>query len=50
MKRRKFVTSSAAAASAFMIVPRHVLGGRGFKANYSEVRGLTGSRQNEMKG
>jgi len=32
MKRRKFVTSSAAAASAFMIVPRHVLGGQGYKA------------------
>jgi predicted dehydrogenase len=32
MKRRKFVSMSTAAASSFLFVPRHVLGGRGFVA------------------
>src|SRR5262245_32032682 len=30
--RRDFIKQSAVAAAAFMIVPRHVLGGKGFRA------------------
>ena len=30
--RRDFIKTSAIAAAAFMIVPRHVLGGKGFIA------------------
>jgi hypothetical protein len=30
--RRGFIKSAATAAAAFMIVPRHVLGGNGFTA------------------
>ena len=30
--RRSFVKNSAIAAASFMIVPRHVLGGKDFKA------------------
>ncbi len=32
MKRRKFVTQVAAGTAAFTVVPRHVLGGKGFVA------------------
>lgn len=32
MNRRKFITNSTAAAAAFTIIPRHVLGGNGFIA------------------
>ena len=32
MKRRDFITTGVSAAAAFTIVPRHVLGGKGFKA------------------
>ena len=32
MNRRKFLGLSSAAVSSFMIVPRHVLGGKGYKA------------------
>ena len=32
MNRRKFIASSSMAAAAFTIVPRHVIGGSGFKA------------------
>ncbi len=32
MKRRKFIQGSAAAVSAFVFLPRHVLGGSGFIA------------------
>jgi len=31
ISRRKFIGSTAAAATAFTIVPRHVLGGAGYK-------------------
>ena len=30
--RRKFITLSAASAASFTIIPRHVLGGKGFTA------------------
>ena len=30
--RKEFISSSAAAAAGFFVVPRHVLGGRGYKA------------------
>src|SRR3569833_4339407 len=30
--RRDFIKQSAVAAAAFMIVPRHVLGGKGYRA------------------
>jgi hypothetical protein len=32
MNRRKFIGKSTAAAAAFTIIPRHVLGGNGFVA------------------
>ncbi len=32
MKRREFIHGSAAAVSSFLIIPRHVLGGRGYVA------------------
>src|SRR5438270_12841434 len=35
--RREFLKASAMAASAFTIVPRHVLGGRGFVAPSDKV-------------
>ena len=41
--RRKFMTTAAAAAS-FMIIPRHVLGGKGFTAPSDKVNvGLVGA-------
>lgn len=43
MNRRKFMTSAATAAS-FMIIPRHVLGGKGFTAPSDKVNvGLIGA-------
>jgi predicted dehydrogenase len=43
INRRKFITSAAAAAS-FMIIPRHVLGGKGFTAPSDKVNvGLVGA-------
>ena len=41
--RRKFMTTAATAAS-FMIIPRHVLGGKGFIAPSDKVNvGLVGA-------
>src|SRR5690606_28017179 len=37
MNRRTFIRTSAAAAAAFTIVPRHVLGGPGFLAPSDRV-------------
>src|SRR6267142_2714972 len=37
LSRRKFMLSSGAAAAAFTIVPRHVLGGAGFVAPSEKV-------------
>jgi hypothetical protein len=37
MKRRKFIKSGAAAFSTFMIVPRHVLGGKGYISPSSKL-------------
>ncbi len=36
--RRKFLKDTAAASAGFMIVPRHVLGGKGFVAPSDQVR------------
>lgn len=38
ISRRSFVTNSAAAAAGFMIVPRHVLGGKGYIAPSDKLR------------
>src|ERR1041385_2611460 len=37
LTRRKFVLKTGAAAAAFTIVPRHVLGGRGFVAPSEKI-------------
>jgi hypothetical protein len=37
MKRRKFIKSGAAALTTFMIVPRHVLGGKGYISPSSKL-------------
>ena len=43
MNRRKFMTSAATAAS-FIIIPRHVLGGKGYIAPSDKVNvGLVGA-------
>ncbi len=38
ISRRSFLTNSAAAAAGFMIVPRHVLGGKGYTAPSDRLR------------
>src|SRR5262245_18150787 len=37
LSRRQFMVTSGAAASAFAIVPRHVLGGQGFVAPSEKI-------------
>ena len=37
VSRRKFITAGGAAAAAFTIVPRHVLGGAGFVAPSEKI-------------
>ena len=37
MNRRKFIGTTAATAAAFAIVPRHVLGGRGYQAPSDKI-------------
>ncbi len=54
MSRRDFVVSTAAAAAAFTIVPRHVLGGPGYtppsdKLNIAGI-GVGGMGKNNVRG
>jgi predicted dehydrogenase len=54
MSRRDFVETSAAALAAFTIVPRHVLGGRGFRAPSDTLNvaciGVGGMGRNDVQG
>ncbi|HET8634615.1 MAG TPA: Gfo/Idh/MocA family oxidoreductase, partial [Gemmatimonadales bacterium] len=54
VSRRTFVGTSAAAASAFTIVPRHVLGGPGFIAPSDKLNvaciGVGGMGRNDVDG